>query len=415
MKRIFNKAARRRIAAGLTSLTLLSGAFSLAACRDAANELSTPLPVPVTPTERDILQKPPASARNLTMGETELAADLFDRNLKLSNVMLMFYAEENKQLSSNVLEGDTQFIRIYGDKYLSEDYSREKDPFLYGMFVHEVTRIWQNQTGEKWTKGENLDYLYNLDSRLNFPDYGPLQQGAIMEDYARRFLHDRHSARWVNETYGKNNCEADDFLIRLVEKQFPNAEKIRNQRSGIATRPLNENEASFAFGIFGRQINPLIVRQHFNPIACAGIAATVASKTDINYWSKEYFSNDFTRDNDPFNFGTFIHESTHIWQNQTNHQYTDWQFVNKPDKYAYPIDIKKWSFENYSIEQQAAIIEDYARYFLRPQGQTRRLEMTPEKLSQLQILVESQFPQAKVTREFYQSHHSLPLYNISQP
>ncbi|MCE9508008.1 MAG: hypothetical protein K8R48_06825 [Alphaproteobacteria bacterium] len=95
---------------------------------------------------------------------------------------------------------------------------------IYGTFIHEMTHIWQRQKipGVELLFMSCHDYDYTLDANSRFSDFCIEQQGAIIEDYAMRFLHDNHTSLYI-----KNIPENDALLKKVVEDRFPEARKTR--------------------------------------------------------------------------------------------------------------------------------------------------------------------------------------------
>ncbi len=168
--------------------------------------------------------------------------------------------------------------------------------------------------------------------------------------------------------------------------------------------PLTNNEASFVKAIFGDEVDTACVRMYFyadNEIPEEiqkekkngfNTAAAVYGPDIIEFYGKINFSKDYSRTADDFNFGAFIHEMTHIWQYQS----LSHKFNKSAQGYEYSLSSKS-CFKNFGVEQQAAIIEDYARYYL---GDTTSawIKNTPENNELLKKVVEERFPQARKTR-----------------
>jgi len=158
--------------------------------------------------------------------------------------------------------------------------------------------------------------------------------------------------------------------------------------------PLTTGEVALVESIFGDEIKTKRVRLYFPGTAKPGtdpgyiIPAQTFGKYSIKFYSRQYHSVDYSRSPDAFKFGTFIHEMTHIWQNQQNVPCKTSTDNNKP--YDYKLTPQS-AFSDFSWEQQARIIENYALenlYPIRPSN--------PDPL--LQKVVEDRFPQARLTR-----------------
>lgn len=119
--------------------------------------------------------------------------------------------------------GDDDTIYICHPRFLSADYTLDKDPERFRAFFHETTHRWQAQTAYAYTKGRCREYFYPLLSSENrFGDYCDEQQGAIMEDYALRFLFPGGApSHWYSKKNGGDNKKSDARLKKLVEDRFP--------------------------------------------------------------------------------------------------------------------------------------------------------------------------------------------------
>jgi hypothetical protein len=345
----------------------------------------------------------PASSRGLTAGEAKLARDIFGDKIDLNGMRLHMFSKEQADLRSDVGSGQTKNIEFYGKRSISEDFSKASAK-QFGSFVHEMTYILQNQQGGKLRASDVEGYAYPLGSQWRFTDYGPQQQRAIVQDYALRFLHPDRQSLTLPRTYGDDRMDTDPFLIRLVENQFPAAKAARIAFQNIEKRALTEGERALIKGIFGDQIDDRILTQHFHPEDYGDVAGTADSKRDAHYWGPRYYSKDFSKEKDATRFGVFVHENTHLWQFQTN-----FRDSRRESVYKYPVDPAKWSFNNYSDEQQAAMMEDYATYYLHPSKTMRWLPQVyggrelQEKTDQMRRVVEARWPGARRVREEYEA------------
>jgi hypothetical protein len=343
----------------------------------------------------------PDISRELTPGEAKLARSIFGDKLDLRGMRVHEFNKEQRNLASDVGAGETKNIEFYGKRYYAEDFSKAANRNVFGSFMHEMMQIYQNQTGIR--HGDVEGFNYPLGSQWRFTDYGPEQQRAIVEDYAMRFLHPDRASHWTRMDY-TDKSDTDPFLIRLVEDQFPAARAARIAFQNIDSRPMTPGEAEIIKGIFGDQIDVSIVRQNIHPQSYDDIAGTATSSRDANYWGPRYGSKDYSKEKNPEKFGTFVHENTHVWQFQTNWRYSP----GRDGVYKYPLE-SKWKFTDYTHEQQAAMVEDYALYYLHPSKEMRWLPQVysgrelREKLPMLKSMVENQFPGAKKLREAYEA------------
>ena len=365
------------------------------------------------PPEKPPVVEAPLYSRGLTTGEVALAQKFFGTALDTSNIRIDVFAKEDRNAATYVAAGEKNVIRVNGERYADRDYSQTTIPFLFGALVHEFTRLSQNQNPETWRYGGNhRDYAYPLRSDLTFTDYGPFQQAAIMEDYARRFFHAGQQSNWMERSYGANNCSADDFLARVVENHFPAARAARAEADKAQMRGLTKDEAAIMHGIFGDDVSTRDVRVHNSPRGCTDRIASVHSVRDMFFWSAQHHSADYTREPRPANFGTFMHEATHIWQFQHGFRHTHASDQSAWKTYRYPLDLRKWRFDDYGVEQQASIIQDYSLAFLRPEKTTQWLRGvygdTDQAQDILRRLVEARFPKAAETRLYFEKHGVLP-------
>ena len=350
------------------------------------------------------------NGRALTPGETELAQALFGDKLDLSCLRLDFFPARARGGPMEVAAGEKYNAEFYGKTYASDDFSREGRA-KFGGFVAALTYLWQNQHPDQ-AIGEDEEPYYPLDSQYSFVSYSWQQQASIMEDYALRFLHPSRRSRWLPHDYGGDRADTDPCLQALVENYFPAAKAAREAFAQVETRGLTPGEEALIRSIFGDAINTAGLTANFHPESYTDIAASVESDNNADFWGKESRSDDFSKDTDVFRWGTFIHEFTHVWQFQTSWKYTvddshAPEDVNDPDaRYKYRLEAKS-KFTDYAIEQQAAIVEDYARRFLHPTRSWNRLSEVyglkgaAAKDALLIKVVEDQFPAAKQTRLDY--------------
>lgn len=160
----------------------------------------------------------------LTTGELHFAQSIFEEKFDTTGVRMYLVGSKPsypKYDASVCL--DLESVEFYGTKMRSQDYSLENDLDKYGAFIHEMTHIWQFQ-GKFPT--ECTVYKYDLKADSRFSDYCKEQQAAIVEDYARHFLHPRHG-RTRPDRGLHNNAKNYRLLAKVVEDQFPQAQKTR--------------------------------------------------------------------------------------------------------------------------------------------------------------------------------------------
>jgi hypothetical protein len=158
-----------------------------------------------------------------------------------------------------------------------------------------------------------------------------------------------------------------------------------------AALPLTAGEVELIKGIFGDAINTDIVRKYYSAKEKPGdpgylIPAQTFGEDSIKFYGPQYILEDYSKTNNIFNFGSFVHEMTHIWQNQND-------IPNKSSRdYEYKVTLQSVFDDDFGWEQQARMIENYARQNLHPA--CRPLQADPV----LQQVIEARFPQAKKTR-----------------
>ncbi|MCC7036059.1 MAG: hypothetical protein IT560_02015 [Alphaproteobacteria bacterium] len=113
----------------------------------------------------------------------------------------------------------THQVDFFGDNIKSRDYSAE-GAYKYGFFLHEMTHIWQGANIRYPLKNFG-QYEFTLTKDSKFSDFGLEQQGEIIEAYAKAWHHP--DGRKLAKT------EADGFLMRVVETQFPQAKITREK------------------------------------------------------------------------------------------------------------------------------------------------------------------------------------------
>ena len=171
-----------------------------------------------------------ASLESLTAGESALAKRVFGRDTDPAPVRKIFSPDpHDKGYAAQVFHG--RFIEFYGYGNHSADYSTDPRAENLALFIHELTHVWQRQTGMRQTNGtcpegfpEHYKYFIGSDDR--FRDFCNEKQGAIMQDYARRFLH-REESGTVHMQNTNGAAENDRLLKAIVEDRFPGARGMR--------------------------------------------------------------------------------------------------------------------------------------------------------------------------------------------
>jgi len=166
--------------------------------------------------------------------------------------------------------------------------------------------------------------------------------------------------------------------------------------------PLTPAETELVTGVFGDEIDATKIRKHFRETSLAHRFApkTVAGMvlpplSHIDFYGEKNQSADYALDSAAMT-DLFMHEVTHVWQNQ------NWRWslhhLDKVRKYDYALD-ESSRFDNFALEQKAEIIGDYTRIWLHPKGKVQSGETPGAKDMLLRDVVESRFPRARQTRE----------------
>ena len=163
--------------------------------------------------------------RPLTPGEKEMTY-LFGPEVQIDSIR---WHAGPSHLPTAAETFDDKTIAAYGHPFLALDYSKDPDPFNYGMYFHETTHIWQ--FGHQWqlTKGHCPGgYHYDLKPGMVFTDFCSEAQAAIVEDYVRRYIRPvSTSSNWYVDMCGQDTPEHDALLLKAVETQFPRAREMR--------------------------------------------------------------------------------------------------------------------------------------------------------------------------------------------
>ena len=127
-------------------------------------------------------------ARPLTSGETELARSVFGDAIDYGRVSLVRRKWWLFQ-PRGIVMAPSGNIHFHPDSGLwSEDFSKETLS-LQGLFIHEMTHVWQAQTRGRWylplMRHPFCRYSYRLVEGRRFENYGLEQQAEIIR---HRFL-----------------------------------------------------------------------------------------------------------------------------------------------------------------------------------------------------------------------------------
>jgi len=341
--------------------------------------------------------------RGLTSNEDAFYSRFFGDKLNTDGVCISLYTQ-NSQLAADVPEGEANNIHIYGELNYAEDYAQESNPFLFGMLAYEMTHLMQHQQGTHENEPDiSVSSEYKtLYGELDLAKYTDGEQRGLISDYVRFIFHPTSETSQL-QNFATNPCNAQSLLRNTVERAFPGAKEMRHEHQN---RHLTDSEKALIYGIFGNQIDhvdQMTIRQRAQCNDDAAATVFGGEKTDFHVWTQQHHEDDYT-EGDLFNYGLLVHETVHLWQNQHHNNQTG----GNGREYAYPVDTQKWDFQDYHVEQQGSIIEDYARYFLNHSKDTRQLPHSQHNLAGLKEIVENQFPTAKLTREYFEAHGELP-------
>lgn len=165
----------------------------------------------------------------------------------------------------------------------------------------------------------------------------------------------------------------------------------------MSNESLTKNERDFINRMFNLEVDTKSLTKSFNKNAHKKLHAEYKPDEDrIIFYGDAFDTDDFVEMPSMLQFAMFMHEVTHAWQFQNGEPNDD---LNN-DIYEYNL-TKDSSFEDFGIEQQASIIEDYAAAFLHPyeiveNQSSENQNWDPELLKKV---VETQFPNAREMRE----------------
>ncbi len=197
----------------------------------------------------------------LTPGEKTLVKSIFGNSVDTSIVRKHFVSSGCvNDKDKTALTYDTENILFCKDKYHEPDYSKATDIFNFGLFIHEMTHIWQFQAHPiriVWDLSVRAqEYDYSLYKKAKFENFSTEQQDSIITNYARRFLRTEPSnSRYYvrSDNIRKDTTESDALLQKIVERQFPDARNARlameKKRNAVTHRGVGSGGS--AGGIFG--------------------------------------------------------------------------------------------------------------------------------------------------------------------
>ena len=125
----------------------------------------------------------PGDSRQLTPGEVELARSVFGDAVNYARVQIIrkkYFALQprNRTMAPN---GNIYF---HPRSLAYRDDFSVAETYLKGLFIHEMTHVWQHQSGTNVRKAIfNRRYRYRLVRGKSFWHYGLEQQCEIVRDY----------------------------------------------------------------------------------------------------------------------------------------------------------------------------------------------------------------------------------------
>ncbi len=170
---------------------------------------------------------PKSAAQPLSAGEAALLKSVFGAALADADIAKIrkVVAPKDPRMGAETL--NRRAVGFYGAAHAEEDYSRAVVPQNFGVFMHEMTRLWQRTSLSasfmrkvRWTRS----YDYKLTERSRFGFFGAEQQASIIEDYALRFLYPHGD---IPAAHIATTAKNDALLQRVVERKFPAARQAR--------------------------------------------------------------------------------------------------------------------------------------------------------------------------------------------
>jgi hypothetical protein len=176
--------------------------------------------------------------------------------------------------------------------------------------------------------------------------------------------------------------------------------------------PLTTKETALLKGIFGQEFKTDHVRKHHENFDEQYGLTYTSGKKNI-YFQSKYKEQDYSQSQGLLNYGTFVHEMTHIWQYNNMVQNLFRAFRKKNHVYDYKLS-QKSRFKDFGIEQQAAMVGDYAQMFLYQGPEYKYTHFlvggdVPQNLALLKKVVEDRLPEARKTRLALEAQKVSPL------
>lgn len=162
---------------------------------------------------------PPRPMELFTPEEINLANAIFGDEIDVSQIQKHFSNRECDDAHAEYFENNR--IVFYGAQRYEENYARASNAGNWGLFIHELTHIWQaqNELNAAEDTTQNSQYSYVLEDNKRLEEYTTEQQGNIIRDYAYMYL----------QPISKRYAYAQDgnLLRTVVEDRLPQASKSR--------------------------------------------------------------------------------------------------------------------------------------------------------------------------------------------
>ena len=133
--------------------------------------------------ERPDTRPDPGDSRGLTEGELRLAMSVFGEAIDFDSVRIFRRKYFPFQPRRRAMAPDGNIYFHPRSSAYRDDFS-VAGPYLQGLFIHEMTHVWQHQSGTNVRRAIfNRRYRYRLKKGKSFRHYGLEQQCEIVRDY----------------------------------------------------------------------------------------------------------------------------------------------------------------------------------------------------------------------------------------
>jgi hypothetical protein len=191
------------------------------------------------------------------------------------------------------------------------------------------------------------------------------------------------------------------FSYRNAYDEFWHKDEIDNPI--YAEEALIKGEVNIVKGIFGKEINTDFIRKYFSA-GIPGDTARTYGTAKIKFYGSADRQSDYSQPEESVYLYLFMHEMTHIWQNQRGMMRHVYNMLRHPARdHRYELSPQS-RFKDFGVEQQADIIGEYAMVFL---GHNYSFDIGCDK-ALLQKVVEDRFPEARKTRVALEAWRNSP-------